>query len=89
MFVGPWSQAASPLLLAGYLGETKLALGEEGLPDELLAAILRELEEFLDVFCQDRPIPVHGPGVGGGGDGQPMPSRQQQMEAKYTGSGNP
>ena len=47
----------SPLLLAGFLGEIRSALGEERLPDSLLTAVIRELEEFLDIFCKDHRLP--------------------------------
>jgi hypothetical protein len=59
----------SPLLLAGYLGDARSALGEERLPDALLTAVLRELEEFLDVFCRDHSTHLHRPDAAGGVDG--------------------
>jgi hypothetical protein len=59
----------SPLLLGGHLDEARSALGEERLPDSLLTAVIRELEEFLDVFCKDHQIPVHRPVAGDGADG--------------------
>ncbi len=59
----------SPLLLAGFLGEVRSALGEERLPDALLTAVIRELEEFLDVFCKDHRVPLHRPDAAGDEDG--------------------
>jgi hypothetical protein len=49
----------SPLLLEGYIEEAKTVIGPAPLPDVLLAAVTRELEDFLDVFCRDHHFTIH------------------------------
>jgi hypothetical protein len=47
----------SPLLLEGYIEEAQAVIGVAVLTDALLAAVVGELEKFLDVFCRDHALP--------------------------------
>ncbi len=78
----------SPLLLAGHLGEARGALGEERLPDSLLTAVIRELEEFLDFRCKDHRIPVHRPveGDGAEGNGTARPEDESRTSSRLAGA---
>ncbi|MGP0067421.1 MAG: hypothetical protein ACLQGP_27975 [Isosphaeraceae bacterium] len=71
----------SPLLLAGYLSEARSALGEERLPDTLLTAVIRELEEFLDVFCKDHRIPLPRPNAAASEDGNGTARSEAEVRA--------
>ena len=41
-------------IAAGYFDDVKTIVGEPPLADDLLTAVTREVEEFLDVFCKRR-----------------------------------
>ena len=58
----------APLLLGGHLEEVRSVLGVDPLPDALLAEVVREIEEFLDVFCKDHQVPFHREADLGDGD---------------------
>jgi hypothetical protein len=77
----------SPLLLEGYLGEARSALGEERLPDALLTALIRELEQFLDVFCKDHRVPTHRPGAAGSADGNGAAQSETEVRTLPRGAG--
>ncbi|MFI5455284.1 MAG: hypothetical protein ACHRXM_07505 [Isosphaerales bacterium] len=49
----------APLLLGGHIEEARAVVGSGPLPDALLVALGREIEQFCDVFCKDDRIPVH------------------------------
>ncbi len=53
-------RSLSYLLWAGYLDEVRAALGPPPWPDALLASLLRELEQFLDVHFRSDRIAVDG-----------------------------
>ncbi|MEN9667026.1 MAG: hypothetical protein RLZZ326_3389 [Planctomycetota bacterium] len=48
-------------LLAGFFPEVKAVIGPPPLPDQLLTELAREIEEFLDVFCDNEDPPIHQP----------------------------
>lgn len=57
----------SPLLVAGGLEQVQAVLDPGPLPDQLLAELARELEDFIDTFCRDHTATVlrKQPGPGG------------------------
>ncbi len=68
----------APLLLGGHVEETRAALGSAVLPDNLLAAVARAIEQFLDVFCKGHVASIHRATdqLNGAGtiDAQPQPA---------------
>jgi len=56
-------------LLAGYFDDVKTIVGEPPLADDLLTAVTREVEEFLDVFCKERNTSTSQPRVAIQADG--------------------
>jgi hypothetical protein len=48
-------------ILNGFFAEVKVLIGSAPLSDQLLSAISREVDEFIQVFCSEHKVPIHRP----------------------------